>query len=178
MTILGIDFSLTATGVCAITDGEPECVTITSKPEQSWWDFPNRVERIAVQIHDWMGDDRLGAFVVIESPAFGARGSAVDRMFGGWWLMVRTLGRLGYDEPLKVAPGQLKKFATGNGNASKTDVVLAVERRYPDARISGDDEADAVVLAAIGAAAYGEPFGPLTKVQSEIVAAVVAGKER
>ncbi len=176
--ILGIDFSLTSTGVCAIKDGDAECVTIGSKREDAWHEFPNRVEQIALDIFNWVGDDGLGAGLVIESPAFAAKGSAVDSMFGGWWLAVRAFGRLGWDPPLRVTPSQLKKFATGKGNAGKDEVLLAVARRYPDVVIKNNNEADAVVLAAIGAAAYGEPFNrALTAAQQAVVEAVSSRRE-
>lgn len=177
--IVGLDFSLTATGVCAITDAEAECITVGSRREQTWWEFPNRVEQIAVDIHEWLGEERQGSAIVIESPAFGAKSSALDRMFGGWWLFARALGRLGYDPPLLVSPSQVKKFATSKGNASKRDVERAVWRRYPDVELRDDNQADALVLAAIGSAAYGEPFnGALTKYQQEVVEAVRLGTEK
>lgn len=172
--IIGIDFSLTATGVCAITDGEAECVTIGSKREETWWEFPDRVEGIAAGVHEWAGG---GGSLVIESPAFAARSSSLDRMFGGWWLLARALRHRGWEHPLLVSPNQVKKFATDNGNASKRDVERAVWRRYPDVELGDDNQADALVLAAIGAAVMGEPFnGVLTKYQEKIVAAVAAGR--
>lgn len=170
--ILGIDFSLTSTGVCAITDGEAECITIRSSKEETWDAFPRRVESIAVAIHEWAGDEMLGAALVIETPAFAGKSSSLDRMFGGWWIAVNTFSRLGYDTPLRVTPQQVKKYATGKGNANKDEVLAAVIRRYPDVFVTGNDQADALVLAAIGAGVYGEPFETGTKYQQEVVEAV------
>lgn len=179
--ILGIDFSLTATGVCAITDGEAECITIRTAKEILWWQFPDRIALISSQLEEWsafraeLGDP----YLVIESPAFAAKSSSLDRMFGGWWLFVDELmNGLSLDTPLLVTPSQVKKFATGKGNAGKDEVMLATARRYPDVAIANNNEADALTLAAIGAAAYGEPFtGTLSKYQQEVVDAVRAGKE-
>lgn len=176
--IVGVDFSLTATGVCAITDGEAECVTFGSKKEDSWDLFPERVQSIGAQISEWAAERELAPAWVIESPAFAAKSSSLDRMFGGWWLLVDyMIGDCGWDTPLLVSPARLKKFATGKGNASKRDVERAVWRGFPDVHIGDDNQADALVLAAIGAAAWGEPFNrSLTKYQEEVVAAVATGK--
>ncbi|PZN09860.1 MAG: hypothetical protein DIU69_08080 [Bacillota bacterium] len=53
-----------------------------------------------------------------------------------------------------VTPAQLKKFATGRGNAEKAAVVSAVARRW-GVEVDTDDEADAYVLARIGLALLG-----------------------
>lgn len=177
--IVGVDFSLTATGVCLIQDGEAECVTIGSRRESVWHEFPNRARGIALDIENWLAlDGAEQPLIVIESPAFAAKSSSIDRMFGGWWVFVDTLMETClFDPPLRVAPTQLKKFATGSGRAGKDEVMLAVSRRYPDVDVRDNNQTDALVLAAIGAAAVGEPFNQgLTKVQTEIVEAVRLGK--
>ena len=56
-----------------------------------------------------------------------------------------------------VPVGTIKKHATGKGNAGKDEVLLAVSRRYPQAPIVNNDQADAVTLAAMGARLLGEP---------------------
>ena len=61
-------------------------------------------------------------------------------------------------EVLPVPPAVRAKYATGKGNAGKDEVLLAASRRYPHAPIVGNDDADAVVLAAIGARMLGEPI--------------------
>ncbi len=185
--IVGLDFSLTATGVCAITDGEAECITVGSKKEDAWYEFPERVESIAGQADSWLAPDRHGGSgsvadvqLVLESPAFAARSSSLDRLFGGWWIFAHSLMWIfSYSPPLLVTPSQVKKFATGKGNAGKDEVLLAVARRYPDVQIKNNNEADALVLAAIGAAAMEEPFnGTLTKYQKEVIEAVRLGAEK
>lgn len=172
MTVLGVDFSLTSTGVCAITDGEAECITIKTKKEEQWWLFPERIRSIAAQILEW-ADVTAADHIVIETPAFMAKSATLDKMFAGWWFLVWHLTGTGEDPPLRVTPAQLKKYATGKGNAGKDEVLAAVIRRYPDVIVTGNDQADALVLAAIGAAVMGEPFnGPLTVAQQEVVEAV------
>lgn len=57
----------------------------------------------------------------------------------------------------EVPPANLKRYAVGKGNAAK-DEVLAAAIRYLHADITGNDIADAVVLAAIGARHLGQPI--------------------
>lgn len=174
--IVGVDFSLTSTGVCAITDGEAECITIRSKKEESWWEFPHRVAQIASEILNWVGGGEPLPEIqfVIETPAFMAKSSTLDKMFGGWWMLIDYLRAYSESDqpPLRVTPQQVKKYATGKGNANKDEVLAAVIRRYPDIDVNGNDQADALVLAAIGAGAFGEPFEHPNKYQQEVIEAV------
>lgn len=177
MTVVGIDFSLTGTGVCAITDGEAECITIGTKPYAEWWRHPERVSAIAQGMHLFVTEKPAW---VIESPSFMSKGRGHDMVLSGWWLLVDEMIRnYGWEPPLRVAPAQLKKFATGKGQkVDKADVAAQLARRFPDVNARGNNEWDAVGLAAIGAAAYGEPFnGTLLKYQQEIVDAVRAGRK-
>lgn len=176
MKILGVDFSLTSTGVCSIEDEAAECVTVRSKKETHWWEFPTRVRGIAYDVDMWVNPKGYPSAtqLVLETPAFAAKSSSLDRMFGGWWMFVDAMvSDALYESPLLVTPGQLKKFATGKGNAGKDEVMLSVSRRYPDVPVTDNNQTDALVLAAIGAAVMGEPFnGPLTLTQQEVVEAV------
>lgn len=58
-----------------------------------------------------------------------------------------------------VHNGHIKIYATGEGGASKQDVMLAVERRYRHLVTIGDDnQADAFTLLAMGCERYGHPL--------------------
>jgi Holliday junction resolvasome RuvABC endonuclease subunit len=47
--------------------------------------------------------------------------------------------------PYEAFPvGTIKKHATGKGNASKSQMVEAAQKRWPGVELSGDDEADAL----------------------------------
>lgn len=180
--ILAIDFSLTATGLCAIKDGEAECVTIGASPRE-WWEFGDRVREIGDRIHEWGTSEGDRPALVIESPSYGSTGRGHDMVLVGWHMLVDHLVyRLGYEPPLRVVPAQIKKFVLGKGSGkgvTKTAAAIAAGRRYPDVRIEDDNQADALILGAIGAAVYGEPFnGLLTKYQEEVVEAVAAGREK
>ena len=60
-----------------------------------------------------------------------------------------------------VPPKTRAKYATGNGGADKRAVLAAVRAAYPQFTIRNDNEADAVVLAAIGARSLGHPIDDL-----------------
>ncbi|WP_344250995.1 hypothetical protein, partial [Isoptericola hypogeus] len=81
---------------------------------------------------------------------------------GLWWLMVHRLLRNDYPVAV-VAPPARAKYATGAGNAAKDKVLAAVVRRYPNVEVTGNDEADALVLAAMGARRLGHAIDDLPK---------------
>src|SRR5690606_38220704 len=66
-----------------------------------------------------------------------------------------------------VAPTPLKKYVTGRGNASKDEVLAAAIRRWPDAAINGNDEADAYALRAMGLDHLGHPVADVPKTHRE-----------
>ena len=74
-------------------------------------------------------------------------GSTWDR--GGlWWRIVAAL--LERDIPVAVIPPTSRaKYATGNGASRKTAVLEAARSRY-GAILESDDEADALILRAMG----------------------------
>lgn len=45
-----------------------------------------------------------------------------------------------------VPVGTIKKHATGRGNASKSDMIVAAEKLFPDQTIEDDNQADALCL--------------------------------
>ncbi|NUS59160.1 MAG: hypothetical protein HOV66_30530, partial [Streptomycetaceae bacterium] len=61
-------------------------------------------------------------------------------------------------EVVEVTTGGVKKYATGKGNAGKDEVLAAVVRRYPDVEVSNNNEADALVLRAMGCDHLGQPL--------------------
>lgn len=112
------------------------------------------MQRIVRELRDYCTEADL---VVVEQPAFSrSTGSMHDRS-GLWWLAVAKLRSL--DRPVvEVTPTARAKYATGKGNAGKDAVLAAVVRRYPDVEVTGNDEADALVLAAMGARWAGHPI--------------------
>lgn len=144
MTVFGIDLSLTSTGVASF-DGETwDVATIRTKPgDGSPADFLTRVEHIASSLINWC-DPRGGDLICIEGPALHAKSSQLDRIFGAWWLVYAAL-TAHHDQVWVIPPTVVKQVATGRGNASKDQVLLAATQRLT-APITGNDTADAAWL--------------------------------
>lgn len=157
--VVGIDLSLASTGIARIDTawGTTTVDRIVSKGKKDacLFDRYTRLDRIACQAAKLAEDADL---VVIEGPSFGQsrQGGEHDRA-GLWWMVAQLI--LCFPTPLvEVPPATLKKYATGKGNAPKDAVLAAVVRRYPDVDVAGNDQADALVLAAMGARRLGEPI--------------------
>ena len=163
--VIGIDLSLTATGLADVnldtgTFENVETFGTKGKRADKYAERGKRLRGMADHIVDWATAGPLDPeLVVIEGPALGnTRGSQFDRS-GLWWMVVDDFLSAGI-RVLVVPPKTRAKYGCGNGNAGK-DVVLAhVIEQYdhltPD-RIRNDNEADAIILAAIGARYLGFP---------------------
>lgn len=140
--VVGLDPSLRATGL-ALPDGElltiatPSCSTLDDRIE--------RIRHIFGQVGVRAG---IGALVVIEGPAFGMNNKATHELAGLWWALVVRLAEQG-NQVAVMSPGQLKKFATGRGNAKKPDLRMALYQRA-GLDVRSDDEVDAFWLRQAG----------------------------
>ena len=144
---IGIDYSTTATGVAIVDDHHWQTFTLRSKPSGDTLSaYYDRIQGLALDIVA-AAEPRLGDVVAIEGIAFAGRGSSVDRLHYAWHRTVELLTRLQKAELVVVTTNQVKQLATGKGNAQKDEVLLATERRLPQAQASNNDEADAVWIA-------------------------------
>ena len=156
-TYVGIDPSLSGTAIVAIRDSSVViCQRYPSAPagravEDRW----NRLQAIVGQVTEVVTALGDPVHVLIESPAPSQTNGHHHDRSGLWWLLVNNLR--GHCEISEAVPQVIKKYATGKGNAGKDEVLLAVAKRYPDAPITNNDEADALVLAAIAARLDGHP---------------------
>lgn len=150
--VIGLDLSLTSTGVAGVRGHDVWTDRIRTKELRGH-------ERLAY-LMDEVGCFVRGAhLVVIEGLAFDAhdtnRGNA-----GLSWLVRHGLWRRGIAYAL-VPPSNRCQYATGKGRADKSVVVAAVQRTYGLAVVQAHDEADALVLAAMGARHLGHPIDDL-----------------
>lgn len=154
---IGVDFSLTSTGIACFADGVWDACTVKTNPDDGTPSgFLRRMDSITSQVLNW-ADPREGDVIAIEAPAFGAKGAALDRMFGGWWMTVAAI-TAHHEEPWVFTSTSLKKLATGKGHAGKDEVLLAASRRIPEAPITGNDTADAAWLAVAASIIAGQPI--------------------
>jgi crossover junction endodeoxyribonuclease RuvC len=174
--IVGIDPSLTGTGVAVIhPDGNLFTDTFTTKLRGH-----QRLAHIVTEIRDAaISNVRWGPaqLVVIEGPSYGNQGSGRQsghhERAGLWWLITHELYQAGVPYAV-VPPASRCRYATGKGNAAKDQVLAAVLKRFGQlVDIDNNNEADALVLAAMAAEHRGLPLAPMPATHSEALAKVV-----
>ena len=175
MLIIGIDPSLTSTGIVVLRDGKVElAVTTKNKPELGTIDrvrlIYERIVCVAESLTDgekWQAPD----LIVIEGFSYGSKGRSVfDIAYLGWRIREELEWLKEQDNIpwLEVPPSQLKKFATGQGNANKEIILQQVYKRW-GVEFSDNNQADAYVLAQIGRAYLGG-MDDLAAFQQEVIA--------
>lgn len=161
MKILGLDPSLTSTGVAVITDdlqvtthrveSAPPKRAKGDKTPATLVERRRRIDLIVEGVIRAIPFGREPDLVVIEGPAYSAvGGSAWDRAHLWWCLVERFLGAVC---PVAVSPpGVAAKWATGSGRAGKGMAAAHLARLFPTLDVSiSEDEFDATALAALGA---------------------------
>lgn len=157
MIILGLDTSLTATGVAKIFTSNGTYVTRTLKPPTKMLGH----ERLA-----WiMGElDAMTSGVdvaAMEAPAYGAKGDAYHQLAGVWWMVAHHLWSKGIPT-VSVAVDTLKLYAAGKGGVDKDQMMLRIGRAFED--FEGDNNAaDALWLAQMAADHYGVPLATVAQ---------------
>ncbi|GLU91316.1 hypothetical protein [Agromyces sp. NBRC 114283] len=166
---VGIDFSLTATGIAVIDGGTARTELVKTRPDDGTIDgFTRRCASIVQGLFE-AGELFSGDRVAIEGVSMHSRSSSLDRIYGGWWLVASELQAYLAHPIVVITPSQRAKYATGKGNAGKDAVLLSVARRYPDVPVADNNEADALVLAAMIARLGGRPIDiglPLTHIDA------------
>lgn len=164
--IVGIDPSLTGTGIAILDTEDRLTVTVDTIGSKGRRDdsIRTRLRRSQLIVTQALAvvratvDGATVDLVVIEYPTLsqGRQGGHLDR-HGLWWLLVATFD--GLSVPVVAVPASSRaKYATGKGNAGKDEVLLAVAKHYPNVDVTNNNEADALVLAAMGADALGQPL--------------------
>jgi crossover junction endodeoxyribonuclease RuvC len=167
MTVIGLDLSLTRTGVCVLSQDGYETFSITSKPQgDSYTDELKRMLRIVDRIAEEI-DKREVGLVVVEGLAFMARNTSALVQLSGLNYLVRDRLHARGLPFLIVTPSTLKKFVTGKGNAQKDHILLEVYKRY-GVTILDNNESDAFGLAKCGMA-YLDIDTDLTQPQKEVI---------
>jgi crossover junction endodeoxyribonuclease RuvC len=158
--VLALDLSLTATGL-AVADWDTLATrTITTGSQRGHQRLRTILTDIAATIGTYRPD-----LVVVEALFAGQHAQttiALAELHGivKFWLTPRV--------PLAVVETQhLKTYAVGRGGGAGTDkdaVLLAVERRYGAlTTVANNNEADALVLAAMGLHHYDKPLVDVPK---------------
>lgn len=165
MRVLGIDTSLTCTGVAVIT-GTAAGVTVTTHtvetapPKRAKGDktpatVRERYERLQA-IRDLglpVVRGRFADLAVVEAPSYGSVGGSTWDRAGAWWFVVGRLLAGALSTPVAIVPPRTRAlWATGSGASSKAPVAVHLSRMWPDVDPGiSDDEWDALALASMGA---------------------------
>lgn len=156
--VMGLDLSLASTGV-AVTRGSGPITTETLETKGKTKDgYPEREARIFRVLGLVAAAIPFDVdLIVLEAPAYGSNTPGTWDRGGLWWGVV--MGIRGFGHPLAlVPPANRALYATGKGNANKPTVMASAITRYGSTCVMhNDNEADAVVLAAMGQHWLGSP---------------------
>lgn len=161
--VVGIDPSLTSTGIAFAWDGKVHRLYSckSASTGESVKDRAERIDDLASRIVLSFGwRVKVDAFV-IEGPSHNSRFGKPHERAGLWWAVASRIP-LYYDAPIyEVAPQSRAKYATGKGNDKKAVVYAATKETYGPLlgtlKLANNDEGDALLLAAMGARVLGEP---------------------
>lgn len=172
--ILGIDSSLTGTGLCRIEIDdvdhsryaiEVHTVRTAGPKTKTRREYSRRITHVVKTVAAAMeGVD----VIMMEELAYGAKGATA---FVLPWLWGRIIDEAEQrDIPLAFSNiQQLKKYATGSGASDKTQVMARMIRAFPSVNITNDNESDAMVLALMGARGWGYPLDHPTQAKAEVM---------
>ena len=149
MHVIGFDVSLTRTGWAALDYEHGDLVGAHAIPTDATMPLPARLDIIdqAVRAAISTFDRRGGVDVAIESGFMGGSGSTTRKLAMAWGVAVLAMWqRLGEVQPHEVTPAEVKKLATGNGNAKKPAVMEAAVARWGE-QANDPDIADACWVA-------------------------------
>lgn len=157
-TVVGIDHSLSRTGLAIIRDdADPELITVasTGKDTDTRLQRGQRMREMRTAIMDQVPRDTVLA--VIEGMSFGHNLPGQDRIHHLWWLLADAFDLLRI--PLAVIPpNTLKKFTTDDGWADKPKMRAGLSVMWPGLRIPNHDAGDALAAATAGAVHLGMPL--------------------
>jgi crossover junction endodeoxyribonuclease RuvC len=153
--VIGLDLSLASTGVAGNAGGGWVArirTQASTEPAQL-----ARLRWIRGAVMDYV---RHADLVMVEGLAMASTTGRHLTRAGLWHMVMDRIDAAGIPWS-EVSPGTLKRYATGKGNASKDAVLAAVVRRFPAVEVTNADQADALVLAAMGADHLGHPLVPM-----------------
>lgn len=159
-SVLGLDLSLTGTGMASVDFETGAIRTRTIKTQKRGYDRLDLIVATvtaAARTHDLVG---------IEGLSYGSKGSSFLDLAGLHHSVRLSLWRAQIPVVV-VSPAVRMKYATGKGGRPRTQytpgewkrvVWREAARLFPSARLQGDDEADALLVAAVAARVAGVPF--------------------
>jgi crossover junction endodeoxyribonuclease RuvC len=164
MIIMGIDPSLTASGIIVLNDTK----VIHQEVFKNKPNLPTiaRVKDIYTQIIR-LNLEFAPQLSVIEGLSFASKGQGTDAIFYLGWRIREELEQQNLPW-IESSPAQVKKFATNKGTSQKQVMIKEVYKRW-GFDTDDDNLADAYTMARIGLAYLGNTDG-LVLFQKEVIA--------
>lgn len=154
-TVVGLDLSITATGLAHTVSGEACWHLIKPKLVKD-----RRLGEIKAQVREYV----TGAeFVLVEMLPPNMKGAGITGMVQGVIRDMLAENGIPYGD---IGPSSLKKYATGKGGASKTEMSLAAMKRA-GVELAEDNLCDAWWLWVMANDHLGQPVFPLPKIQRD-----------
>lgn len=138
---VGLDLSF-STGIVIL---DSEAKVITAKEIQAY--SQSKIAKVAEVTNGVIALLEKDDIVILEGFAYDAVGKSADTQYGIGWIIRAFL----YKNKIKfsiASPSQLKKFASGKGNATKEQLIKPIEKKWSFYDFS-DNVRDAYVLARI-----------------------------
>lgn len=156
--LVGIDPSLTATGLVILDEGAQTIkTTALPKGERNVHDHSHRIEATAATIAELVP---TGSMVAIEGPSLGSTRGNPDERAGLRWSIIGRLRHRGC-LVVQVPPKSAKMWLTDSGNAGKEEMIAAaIELAPADLQIETEHEADAFAMVSMLAAHVGAGIIP------------------
>lgn len=154
--VVGLDLSIAAPGFADIEGSTRTLKLPAARGDRRLVDIAEFVVQLAIF-------GRRADLVVIEDLPTHAHGAGITGMVHGAVRTVLLTNGLRY---VTVPPATLKKYATGKGNANKTEMAMAAFKRF-DREFADDNQCDAYWLRAAGLDLLGEPLVALPAPQSD-----------
>ncbi len=192
MIYVGLDMSLTCTGVCVLDNSlEPVSLGADSLvfcyqprgglvgvPRLLW--YAEEVDKLLLRLTTRFPGEEI--MVAVEDYAFDARNASAHIGELGGVVKTTCYNRL-KQAPLPFSPGAVKKFATGKGNSPKSVMVVSVFKKWKldvsDFGKAAEDAADAIAVAKL-LGSYDQwkkgHYAPQNKTEAEVFGAKDAVK--
>lgn len=158
MNVIGVDLALGTTGIAMHTGGAEQIVTAsTMRPPVRWRAIRAGILDACQAAHDASSGPPVVVLEDLPSARLAGAGKSVGQLG-----MVHGVVRLALDDLVQrlelaavvlVQPASMKRYATGNGNANKQQVLVEAVKRL-DYQGADDNEADALWLRQMGLAHY------------------------
>ena len=172
MPIIGIDPSLTATGISVWSDKELKLLSLhTVKSDPKTGHLYIRVQRILDKILS-LDIDNV-EILAIEGISFGSFGRGYSNLCELQGIIRNTLWLKG-KKVLIFPPSTVKKHLTGKGNTQKNMIPMAAQKKYGNLLIESnleildDNQADALAIGHLGWLFHQKELGTkITKEETE-----------